>query len=166
MKVDYLRREFLQTVLSFEMLLILFLQLCQGSAMKKRNGGINMCSILREWQAWPGCGTEAEWSRKNRLYQIMGWGVPCKKLVGSGGATEMVVCMCQGKCLLFGKIALRNLRKEIEKRKSSWLWDRLEHILSLLRGDAQVFQKYHLWLKVISLFLFVCLWKKSNKSEF
>lgn len=76
-----------------------------------------MC-IVREWQAWPGCGREAEWSRKNRLYQIMGWGVPCKKLVGSGGATEMVVCVYQGKYLLFGKIALRNLRKEIEKRKA------------------------------------------------
>ena len=117
-KVDYLRREFLQTLFSFEMLLILLLQFCQGSAMKKRNGGINVCSILREWQAWPRCGREAEWSRKNRLYQIMGWGVPCKKLIGSGGATEMVACMCQGKYLLFGKIALRNLRKEIEKRKA------------------------------------------------
>lgn len=45
-------------------------------------------------------------------------GYLAKKLVGSGGATEMVVCVYQGKYLLFGKIALKNLRKEIEKRKA------------------------------------------------
>lgn len=54
-KVDYLRREFLQTLFPFEMLLILLLWLCQGSAMNKRNGGINVCSqgmasMTRMWK--------------------------------------------------------------------------------------------------------------------
>lgn len=54
-KVDCLRREFLQTLFSFEMLLILLLQLCQGSIMEKRNGGVNvysqgMASMTRMWK--------------------------------------------------------------------------------------------------------------------
>lgn len=97
-----------------------------------------MC-IVREWQAWPGCGREAEWSRKKSvLYQIMGWGVPCKKLVGSGGATEMVYVCIRKISLLFGKIALRNLRRRL-KEESSRLWDRFgAHSQSAKRWRSSV----------------------------
>lgn len=68
MKVEYLRREYLPNTIVTWNATNFVLAALPRKHYEQRDGGMNVCSILREWQAQQWVQKQEEGSGKNRVY--------------------------------------------------------------------------------------------------